>query len=55
MTTRKNGLYQDLKRQILTLEVDPDQVLDEATLGEQYGLSRTPVRETLRRLAGEGF
>lgn len=51
----KNGLYEDLKRQILTMELDPDQALDEATLSERYGLSRTPVRETFRRLEGEGY
>lgn len=55
MKSGKNGLYEDLKRQILTMELDPDQVLDEVTLSERYGLSRTPVRETFRRLAGEGY
>ncbi|MCO8163840.1 GntR family transcriptional regulator [Pseudomonas sp. 21LCFQ010] len=55
MKTGKSGLYQDLKRQILIMELRPDQVLDEATLSERYGLSRTPVRETFRRLAGEGY
>ena len=55
MKSGKNGLYEDLKRQILTMELDPDQVLDEVTLCERYGLSRTPVRETLRRLVGEGY
>ncbi len=51
----KNALYDDLKRQILTMELDPDQDLDEASLSEQYGLSRTPVREIFRRLEGEGY
>jgi DNA-binding GntR family transcriptional regulator len=51
----KSGLYDDLKRQILTMELDPDQDLDEATLSERYGLSRTPVREIFRRLEGEGY
>jgi len=51
----KDGLYEDLKRQILTMELDPDTDLDEAALCERYGLSRTPVRETFRRLAGEGY
>ncbi|MEK1887757.1 MAG: GntR family transcriptional regulator [Phyllobacterium sp.] len=51
----KNSLYDDLKRQILTMELDPDQDLDEASLSEQYGLSRTPVREIFRRLQGEGY
>ena len=51
----KTALYEKLKRQILTLELPPDHDLDEATLGEEYGISRTPVREVLRQLAGEGF
>ena len=51
----KNSLYDGLKRQILTMELDPDQDLDEASLGERYGLSRTPVREIFRRLEGERY
>jgi DNA-binding GntR family transcriptional regulator len=51
----KTALYEKLKRQILTLELSPDHDLDEATLSEEYGISRTPVREVLRQLAGEGF
>jgi DNA-binding GntR family transcriptional regulator len=51
----KNGLYDDLKRQILTMELDPDEDLDEVDLSERYGVSRTPVREIIRRLAGEGY
>nr|WP_204338841.1 GntR family transcriptional regulator [Rhizobium leguminosarum] len=51
----KNDLYDDLKRQILTMELDPDQDLDEVGLSERYGLSRTPVREIFRRLEGEGY
>lgn len=54
----KNGkvnLYDDLKRQILTMELDPDEDLDEISLSERYGLSRTPVRDILRRLDGEGY
>jgi DNA-binding GntR family transcriptional regulator len=51
----KNSLYDDLKRQILTVELEPDEDLDEVILSERYGLSRTPVREIFRRLAGEGY
>jgi DNA-binding GntR family transcriptional regulator len=51
----KSDLYDDLKRQILTMELDPDEALDEVTLSERYGLSRTPVREIFRRLEGEGY
>lgn len=55
MKNGKSTLYDDLKRQILTMELDPDEDLDEASLSERYGLSRTPVREIFRRLAGEGY
>jgi DNA-binding GntR family transcriptional regulator len=51
----KNSLYDDLKRQILTVELEPDEDLDEVILSERYGLSLTPVREIFRRLAGEGY
>ncbi|WP_223542647.1 GntR family transcriptional regulator [Pseudomonas sp. BF-RE-26] len=55
MSNGKNALYEDLKREILTMELDPGEVLDEVILCERYGLSRTPVREIFRRLAGEGY
>jgi len=51
----KNALYEDLKRQILTLELAPDRDLDETILTAAYGVSRTPVREVFQRLAGEGY
>lgn len=55
MRDGKTAIYEDLKRQILTMELQPDEVLDELTLSERYGLSRTPVREIFRRLEGEGY
>lgn len=51
----KTSLYESLKRQILTLELPPDQDLDEGTLSAEYGISRTPVRDVLRQLEGEGY
>ena len=51
----KTSLYERLKRDILTLELEPDQDIDEVRLSEQYGISRTPVRDVLRQLAGEGY
>lgn len=50
MKSGKNGLYDNLKRQILTMDLDPDPDLDEASLSARYGLSRTPVREIFRWL-----
>jgi DNA-binding GntR family transcriptional regulator len=55
MKSNKTTLYETLKRQILTLELPPDQDLDELSLSEEYGISRTPVRDVLRQLAGEGY
>jgi DNA-binding GntR family transcriptional regulator len=55
MKSNKGSLYDDLKRRILTMELDPDEDLDEVALSERYGLSRTPVREIFRRLEGEGY
>jgi len=51
----KTALYETLKRQILTLELPPDDDLDEARLSKEYGISRTPVRDVFRQLAAEGY
>jgi len=51
----KDQLYIDLKRQILTMELAPGSSLDETQLSEQYQISRTPLRDVFRRLAGEGY
>jgi DNA-binding GntR family transcriptional regulator len=47
-------LYRTLRQQIMHGELDPGQPLTLRGLGAQYGLSMTPVRESLRRLAAEG-
>jgi DNA-binding GntR family transcriptional regulator len=52
---RKETLAQTLKTSILTLAMRPGDDLDEAALSEQFGLSRTPLREVFRELAGAGF
>lgn len=51
----KETCYQSLKTAILTLELQPGADLDEASLSAEFGLSRTPLRDVLRRLAGEGY
>ena len=50
----KQTIYDDIKKQILTLQLEPGTALDEASLCEHYAVSRTPLREILRGLAGEG-
>jgi DNA-binding GntR family transcriptional regulator len=47
------GVYEALRAEILTLKLAPGQPLDETTLAARFGLSRSPVREALIRLAGE--
>ena len=45
--------YETLRREILSLELEPGLDLDEAGLVARLGLSRTPVREALIRLAAD--
>lgn len=52
---RKQNLQEHLKTAILTLELPPGADLDETALSEAYNLSRTPLREVFRVLAGEGY
>ena len=47
--------YRALKKQIVSFGLAPGADLDEAALVEQFGVSRTPVREALVRLAAEGL
>lgn len=53
--SRKSELYAHLRSSILTLQLRPGSDLDEAELSESFGLSRTPLREVFRELAGEGY
>ena len=50
-----NNAYAEIKRLIVTLALPPDSVVDEIALAEQLGVSRTPVREAIQRLAREQF
>ena len=48
-------IYADVRRQILSLQLQPGAAIDEAALVRESGVSRTPVREALVRLASEGL
>jgi DNA-binding GntR family transcriptional regulator len=52
---KKSLCLDDLKRRILTQILAPGEALDEVEIGNMYGISRPPVREVLRQLAGEGY
>jgi DNA-binding GntR family transcriptional regulator len=48
-------VYRELRARILRGDVEPGQRLAQGELAETLGVSRTPVREALRRLTGEGL
>jgi DNA-binding GntR family transcriptional regulator len=48
-------IYEELRKQILTLKLKPGSPLDEVSLAAQFGLSRSPVRDALARLISEGL
>ncbi len=54
-TSVKRQCQVALTRRILTLDIEPGAILDEAALSKEYALSRTPLREVFQRLAGEGY
>lgn len=48
-------VHSQIKRAILTLELAPNEALSEKELSLKLGVSRTPVREALIKLADEGM
>jgi len=54
-TTSADYAYQELRHKIITKQLQPGQRLPEVNIAVQMGVSRTPVREALRRLASEGL
>lgn len=47
--------YNQLEEMIATLQLEPGAILSELELGERLQIGRTPVRESLHRLAREGL
>ena len=48
-------VYEHLMERILDMELEPFRELSEARLAAEFGISRTPVREALARLARRGL
>jgi DNA-binding GntR family transcriptional regulator len=48
-------VYEELKSAIVDLRLAPGNPLREATLADQLGVSKTPIREALTRLEQEGL
>lgn len=53
--TRTDRLVRDISDAILAGEFVPGDRLDEHSLADRFGVSRTPVREALRQLATSGL
>jgi len=54
----KEHIYEVLKQSIMDLDIyeaDANLRMDERTLAEKLGISRTPIREAIMRLEQEGF
>jgi DNA-binding GntR family transcriptional regulator len=47
--------YETLRHEILTMVLRPGEVLDEVSLSKRFGMSRSPIREAIVRLSGEGL
>ena len=54
-TTKADEIGAALERSILFGELPPGTMLRQEQLAEQYGVSRTPIREALRRLDALGL
>lgn len=54
-STSSDFVYLDLRARIVNKELKPSQRLLEVKIATEMGVSRTPVREALRRLASEGL
>lgn len=57
---RKRGsgvgrVYETLRKEIIDLELPPGSPIDEVQLSQRFGMSRTPVREALVRLASDNL
>ncbi len=54
-TSLRDQVYSALRQSIISLELPPEQKLNDGELAASFGVSRTPVREALKRLEDEGL
>jgi DNA-binding GntR family transcriptional regulator len=47
------AVYEELREDILSLQIEPGAPLDEVALAKRFGVSRTPIREALIMLSAE--
>jgi DNA-binding GntR family transcriptional regulator len=54
-STLGDQIYNQLKNGIISQEIKPKDRISEDKIAAQYSVSRTPVREAIKRLIAEGF
>lgn len=54
-TSTREQVYQELKSQILSLQLVPGTNISEKEMSLEYNVSRTPIRESFLRLSQEGL
>lgn len=54
-TTLSDKIYRGLKKEIITTKYPPGAMIFESDLVKSYGVSKTPIREALKRLTQEGL
>jgi DNA-binding GntR family transcriptional regulator len=55
MSTLSHRAYQYIRQKLMVGEIKAGQRLSEVSLAREIGVSRTPVREAVSKLASEGF
>lgn len=53
--TAATAVYRTLRTDIIAMRILPGQAINEKAVAVEHGVSRTPVREALLRLAGDGL
>lgn len=53
--SRSQEAYHRIRKQIVTLELAPGDVIDEGLLKQELAIGRTPIREALQRLSRESL
>ena len=54
-TQRQTRMYRAIRARISTLRYPPGMMLNETSIAEEFGVSRTPVRRVLQQLSHEGL
>lgn len=51
----QDWLYDEIKNAVLDLRIEPGERIKIESLAQEFGVSRTPIREVLQRLSTEGM